>query len=119
MATEDLRDALIQLEEAMGIGEPIGAAQLPDGVRFFRVLTSLRDILCPQVGRFAGAADTKVGDLVAILADTIVTTVGKVPLPAATVAKYIVAIGFERFCVSPTALVEPSAAEKDSVSGSG
>lgn len=98
----------------MGIGEPIGAAQLPAGVRFFRVLTSLRNILCPQVGRIVEAADTKVGDLVAILADTIVTSVGNVPLPAATVARYIVGIGFERFCASPAVLVED---ENDSESG--
>ncbi|MFD1547086.1 hypothetical protein [Nonomuraea guangzhouensis] len=114
MATDDLRDALSQIEEAMGIGRPIGGAKLPDAIRFFRVLTFLRDTLCPRLNNLAKAADGKSGDLVVVLADLIVAAVGKVPVPAATVARAIVGIGADRFCANPTALVEAEVLPSDS-----
>jgi hypothetical protein len=106
VATDDLRDALSQIEEAAGLGRPIGAAQLPDAIRFFRVLTFLRDTLCPRLDHLVKAADSKAGDLTVVLADIIVATVGHVPVPAATVARAIAGIGADRFCASPAALVE-------------
>jgi hypothetical protein len=108
VTTTDLRDALIQLETAMGIGRPIGAAELPDEIRFFRVLTALRDILCPRVSQLVLAADTTTGDLATIVADVIVMAVGRVPVPATTIAKHIAEIGVERFCKTPAALLDGS-----------
>ena len=102
---DDIREALAAVEDAMGIGRPIGAAELPDQIRFFRVLTSLRDLLCPRVGQLVKASDTKTGDLVAIVTDCIISAVGNIPIPAATVAKHVVAIGFDRFCADPAAVV--------------
>jgi hypothetical protein len=107
MAADDLHHALSQIEEAIGIGRPIGGAKLPDAIRFFRVLTFLRDSLCPRLNDLARAADGKSGDLVVVLTDLIVATVGRVPIPAATVARAIVGIGADRFCANPAALVEP------------
>ncbi|MEV7012003.1 MULTISPECIES: hypothetical protein [Streptosporangium] len=106
VSDDDLRDALVQIEEATGIGRPIGGAKLPDAIRFFRVLTLLRDAVCPRLTDLAAAADGRSGDLVVVLADLIVATVGKVPVPAATVARAIVGIGADRFCANPAALVE-------------
>jgi hypothetical protein len=108
VTTADLRDALVQLENAMGIGQPIGAAELPDAIRFLRVLNALRDILCPRVSQLVRAADTTEGDLVTILADVIVVAVGRVPVPATTIAKHVAGIGVERFCKTPAALVDGS-----------
>ncbi|MFI6483715.1 hypothetical protein ACIBH1_37710 [Nonomuraea sp. NPDC050663] len=109
MATDDLREALSQIEDALGIGRPIGGAKLPDAIRFLRVLTFLRDTLCPRLNDLVKAADGRSGDLAVALADVIMATAGDVPVPAATVARSIVGIGVERFCASPTALVEAEA----------
>ncbi|MCP2341520.1 hypothetical protein [Actinomadura rupiterrae] len=114
MATDELRDALIELEDAMGIHRPIGAAQLPDAIRFLRVLTSLRDLLCPRLDELVKAADSDAGDLAAVLTDTIITAVGKVPVPAATVARAVVSIGVGRFCANPAVLVEVGVAVENS-----
>jgi hypothetical protein len=114
VAADDLREALVQIEEAMGIGRPIGGAKLPDAIRFFRVLTFLRDTLCPRLNDLVKAVDGKGGDLAVALADVIMATVGDVPVPAATVARSIVGIGTDRFCASPTALVEAEARPSES-----
>lgn len=97
---------MIQLEEALDIGQPVGASELPDEIRFFRVLSFLRDILCPRLGAFVKAADTDAGDLAAIITDTIVSAVGKFPIPAATISTRIAAIGFDRFCDDPNELLQ-------------
>jgi hypothetical protein len=106
VTSPDVRAALIQLEEALDIGQPVGASELPDEIRFFRVLSFLRDILCPRLGAFVKAADTDAGDLAAIITDTIVSAVGKFPIPAATISTRIAAIGFDRFCDDPNELLQ-------------
>lgn len=111
MTAADLREALIDIEEALDIGRPVGAAELPDEVRFFRVLISLRNILCPRLTRIVQVADSESGDLAAVVADCIVSAVGNVPVPAATVAKHLLLIGFERFCSNPTELLSSTSNE--------
>jgi hypothetical protein len=113
VTSPDVRAALIQLEEALDIGQPIGASELPDEIRFFRVLSSLRDILCPRLGLFVKAADTDAGDLAAIIADTIVSAVGKFPIPAATISKRIAAMGFDRFCEDPNELLQDANGQQE------
>jgi hypothetical protein len=109
MADSEVREALLELEAGFGFDRPIGAAELPDQVRFFRVLAKLRDTLCPKLQSFARAADTKASDLVSVVSDTILATVGHFPVPAVTIGKHIVNIGIDQFCADPTTLLTEAA----------
>ncbi len=107
--SNEVREALVRIERALHIRHPIGVANLPDEIRFFRVLTWLRDVLCPQAGNIMRASESRTGELVVLTTDCIVSAIGNIPLPAATIAKHIVGIGFEHFCENPTAVLDSPA----------
>lgn len=110
-SVDDIRDALRQIEKALEIAPPIGAAELPDEVRFFRVLSSLRDALCPQMGYLVESAESRAGELATLISDCIVSMIGHFPIPAFTIAKQIAGMGFERFCEKPVELLKEKPSE--------
>lgn len=106
MSSQELLDALAEIEQALELQPPIGAAELPPELRYFRVLAILRDHICPAVSAIVDFSKKSEGEIITILIDVLVTFLSNLPVPVATVSKHIAALGVERFCSDPSNLLK-------------
>jgi len=105
MPNQDLVEALDEIEQLLHIQPPIGAAELPPGVRYFRVLAALRDRLCPGISTTLEALKTPTGEIATVIADCLLSSMSQLPVPVATVARHVAALGVDKFCSDPSELV--------------
>ena len=106
MAEHELLEALVEIEQVLQIQPPIGAAELPPELRFFRVLGFLREQLCPKVETMIGLSNKPEGEIATVIADCLISSFGQIPLPVATVSKHLAKIGVTRFCTDQNTLLE-------------
>ncbi|NET61805.1 MAG: hypothetical protein F6K47_38510 [Symploca sp. SIO2E6] len=106
MPPSELIEALNQLELALGINAPIGATELPPELRYFRVIAEVRKRLCPQLTLITDLSKTSQGEIVTVLTDTLIALIGNFPVPIATLAKHLAAMGIEEFCKDQSKLLK-------------
>lgn len=106
MSNQELLDALSEIEQALELQPPIGAAELPPELRYFRILEFLRERICPAISTIVDFSKKPQGEIVSILIDILISQLSNVPIPVATVAKYIAILGVERFCSNPSNLLK-------------
>lgn len=106
MPDSELLMALVEIEQAMQIQPPIGAAELPPKLRFFRVLAFLQQQICPKAEELVDLANKPEGEIVIAITDCLIATLGQIPVPITTVAKHLAKIGVKKFCEDQTALLE-------------
>lgn len=106
MAERETLDALVEFERVLQIQPPIGAAELPPELRFFRVLGILREHLCPKTETIINLASTSEGEVATVIADCLISSFGQIPLPVATISKHLAKIGIKKFCTDQNTLVE-------------
>ena len=105
MSNQELIDALTEIEQFLELQPPIGAAELPPEIRYFRVLRIIRDHVCPAVSAIVDFSKKSEGEIVTILVDILITFMSSLPVPVATVSKHIAALGVDRFCSDPSSLL--------------
>jgi hypothetical protein len=105
MLKPEVAEALEQIERELQFPPPIGATEIPPGIRYFRVLATLRERICPKAREVADLSKKSEGEVVAILIDCLISSLGGIPLPVATLSKHIAAIGVERFCADPNTIL--------------
>jgi hypothetical protein len=106
MLAQDLIDALEQIERELHISPPIGATGIPPEIRYFRVLTRLREMICPKALELVDRSKKSGGEIVSIIIDCLISSLGGVPLPIATLSKHIAAVGLERFCADQNSILK-------------
>jgi hypothetical protein len=106
MLTPELAEALEQIERELHLHPPIGATEIPPGIRYFRVLTRLREMICPKAREVVELSKKSEGEVVSIIIDCLISSLSHIPLPVATLSKHVAAVGVERFCADQNALLE-------------
>lgn len=102
----ELHDALIAVERALGLTPPIGLDRLPPSGRFRAVLVELRSRICSRREEIRARLASDGGELAAVVADVLISSLTQLALPVATVSRRIASMGLDRFCEQPAALLD-------------
>lgn len=106
MLKTEVAEALEQIERELQMHPPIGATDIPPEIRYFRVLTTLREKICPKAREVVDLSKKSEGEITSIIFDCLISSLGGIPLPVATLSKHIAAVGVERFCTDQNALLD-------------
>lgn len=101
----DIFEALEKLEAELGIVPPMGAGKIPPRARYHRVLARIRDVICPKLKQAETHIKAEKGSFVAIISDAILVGLANLELPATTIARSIVIIGIDNFCLDPALIL--------------
>ncbi|MBI0398015.1 hypothetical protein [Cyclobacterium marinum] len=101
----ELIKALLNIEKELKIVPPMGAADLPKELRFRRVILELQKRICPQIDRILKRMKSEEVSLTTLIIDVLTASLSNIPIPIATIAKHVAAIGIVKFCKNPEEII--------------
>lgn len=101
----DIFAALEQFEAELDIVPPLGAGKLPHRARYHKVLARVREAICPKLKDAEVHIKGEKGSFVTVVSDAILVGLADLEIPASTIARSIVIIGIDKFCIDPASIL--------------